>query len=47
MSISGLSISLFDGTVRMLSPSISAQTFAQAATPNDGQVLGQPNNDWN
>jgi prepilin-type N-terminal cleavage/methylation domain-containing protein len=46
MSVSGISVGMFDAHVIMLNSSISAQTWAQAATPNDGQVLGQPNNDW-
>jgi len=47
MSVAGISVGLFDGSVRMVNNSISAQTWAQAAQPNDGQVVGQPNNDWN
>ena len=46
MSLQGISVGLFDGHVTMVSGSISAQTWAQGTTPNDGQVLGQPNNDW-
>ncbi|HMF16094.1 MAG TPA: DUF1559 domain-containing protein [Gemmataceae bacterium] len=46
MSISGISVAMFDGHVIMLSSSLSAQTWAQAVTPADGQVLGQPSNDW-
>ena len=47
MSITGISVAMFDGHVTMQTGSISPQTWAQAATPNDGQVLGQPGNDWN
>lgn len=43
MSVSGISVGLFDGSVRMVNNSISALTWAQAATPNDGMPLGS---DW-
>jgi len=46
MSAGGISVGLFDGSVRMVAPSISVTTWVQAVQPNDGSVLGQPNNDW-
>lgn len=54
MSVAGISVGLFDGSVRMISNSITAQTWAQACQPNDGQINGGPNpakgtganNDW-
>jgi prepilin-type N-terminal cleavage/methylation domain-containing protein len=39
----GIQISLADGSARMVSPNISATTWARACQPNDGQVLGS---DW-
>lgn len=41
---SGILVSLADGSVRMVSPALSPQTWNAALHPNDGQVLG---NDWN
>jgi hypothetical protein len=46
MSIAGMSVGMFDGHIRLVNSSISALTFAQLCQPNDGQVAGQPNNDW-
>jgi prepilin-type N-terminal cleavage/methylation domain-containing protein len=46
LSAGGISVGLFDGSVRMVAPSISVATWCQAVQPNDGTVLGQPNNDW-
>jgi prepilin-type N-terminal cleavage/methylation domain-containing protein len=43
-SSSGMSVSLFDGSVRQVSPAISVSTFLFATQPNDGQPLGS---DWN
>jgi hypothetical protein len=40
-------VALFDGGVRMVNNSIGPLTWAQACTPGDGVVLGQPNNDRN
>jgi len=39
----GLLAGLADGSVRMISPQISPQTFWAAVTPNGGEVLGP---DW-
>jgi len=44
LSSAGISVSLFDGSVRMVSPSISMNTWWQAVQPNDGTPLGS---DWN
>jgi hypothetical protein len=41
---SGINISLFDASVRMVSPSISTRTWGLLQQPNDGMELGQ---DWN
>jgi prepilin-type N-terminal cleavage/methylation domain-containing protein len=43
LSSAAISVSLFDGSVRTVSPSISVSTWAQAQQPNDGYVLGP---DW-
>jgi len=43
-SSSGMSVSLFDGTVRQVSPSISVSSWVLATQPNDGNPLGS---DWN
>jgi prepilin-type N-terminal cleavage/methylation domain-containing protein len=40
----GLSVALFDGSVRMINPSISFGTWNAAMQPNDGITLGS---DWN
>jgi len=40
---SGLQVALADGSCRTVSSSISSRTWANALTPNDGNVLG---NDW-
>ncbi len=48
MSVAGISVLMFDGHVNNVTTSVSPLTWAQAATLNDGQVFGQPNNDaWN
>jgi len=39
----GILVLLMDGSVRMVSPSVSQVTWARALVPNDGNVLG---NDW-
>jgi prepilin-type N-terminal cleavage/methylation domain-containing protein len=39
----GLQVSLADGSVRTVSPSVSGLTWRNALLPSDGQVLG---NDW-
>jgi len=39
----GISVSMIDGTVRMVSANISPLTWALAMQPNDGKTLG---NDW-
>ena len=39
----GALVGLGDGSVRMVSTGISAQTWASAVSPNDGTPLG---NDW-
>jgi prepilin-type N-terminal cleavage/methylation domain-containing protein len=44
MSSSGISASLFDGSVRTVSTSISVNSWWLAVQPNDGQPLGA---DWN
>jgi prepilin-type N-terminal cleavage/methylation domain-containing protein len=44
MSTAGVSVSLFDGSVRLVSPSISVNTWWLAVQPNDGLPLGA---DWN
>jgi hypothetical protein len=41
---SGISIGLFDGSVRQVSPSISTRTWGLVQQPNDGLPLGD---DWN
>jgi prepilin-type N-terminal cleavage/methylation domain-containing protein len=43
-SSSGISTSLFDGSVRQVNPSISVQSWVFATQPNDGNPLGS---DWN
>jgi prepilin-type N-terminal cleavage/methylation domain-containing protein len=43
MSPGGTLVGLGDGSVRLVSPSISQQTWANAVNPNDGNVLGS---DW-
>jgi len=43
-SSSGISVSLFDGSVRQVSPAISVNSWLFASQPNDGQPLGS---DWN
>jgi prepilin-type N-terminal cleavage/methylation domain-containing protein len=43
MSVNGISVGLFDGSVRMVNNSITPTTWARAAQPNDGMVLGT---DW-
>jgi prepilin-type N-terminal cleavage/methylation domain-containing protein len=43
-SSSGISVSLFDGSVRQVSPSISVSSWIYATQPNDGIPLGT---DWN
>jgi len=43
MSAGGISVGLFDGSVRMVTPSITPTTWSYAVAPNDGLVLG---NDW-
>jgi hypothetical protein len=42
-SLGGIQVGLGDGSVRMVSPGISAVTWGCAIDPNDGKVLG---NDW-
>jgi Protein of unknown function (DUF1559) len=42
-STGGISVSLFDGSVRVVSPSISVNTWWLAVQPNDGLPLGP---DW-
>jgi prepilin-type N-terminal cleavage/methylation domain-containing protein len=44
LSSAGLSVSLFDGSVRLVSPSVSVNTWWLAVQPNDGLPLGA---DWN
>jgi len=39
----GLSVALFDGSVRLVNPGISPQTWGLAVQPNDGMVLAK---DW-
>jgi len=39
----GLSVALFDGSVRLVNPAISPQTWGLAVQPNDGMVLAM---DW-
>jgi prepilin-type N-terminal cleavage/methylation domain-containing protein/prepilin-type processing-associated H-X9-DG protein len=39
----GMNVALCDGSVRVVSPAISQQTWANALLPRDGQVLGS---DW-
>jgi len=46
MSVAGISVGLFDGSIHQVNNSISALTWAQLCQPNDGMVVGQPNNDW-
>ncbi len=43
MMTSGITVSLFDGSVRHVSSAISARTWGLAQQPNDGMELG---NDW-
>jgi hypothetical protein len=43
LSAGGIQVMLMDGSVRVVSPSISQFTWAAAIVPDDGQVLG---NDW-
>jgi hypothetical protein len=40
----GLSVGLMDGTVRMINPSMSLNTWGRAVLPNDGQAH---TGDWN
>jgi prepilin-type N-terminal cleavage/methylation domain-containing protein len=42
-SAAGISVSLFDGSVRQVSPAISNTTWGYAQQPNDGLALGS---DW-
>jgi hypothetical protein len=42
-STAGIQVALGDGSVRMVSPSISAKTWGQACHPSDGNILGT---DW-
>ena len=42
-SAGGIIVGLGDGSVRMVAPSISAQTWGNALLPNDGNTLGP---DW-
>jgi type II secretory pathway pseudopilin PulG len=42
-SIHGISVALFDGSVRMVHPFITPATWAAACQPNDGIPLGE---DW-
>jgi hypothetical protein len=44
LSSSGISVSLFDGSVRMVATSISVNSWWLAVQPNDGQPMGA---DWN
>ncbi len=39
----GLQIGLFDGSARLVSPNVSAETWNRAVQPNDGMELGK---DW-
>jgi prepilin-type N-terminal cleavage/methylation domain-containing protein len=43
LSTGGLSVALFDGSVRLISPRISVQTWGCAVQPNDGMILAA---DW-
>jgi prepilin-type N-terminal cleavage/methylation domain-containing protein len=43
MSAGGAVVGMGDGSVRMVSPSVSAATWANAVNPSDGNVLGS---DW-
>jgi prepilin-type N-terminal cleavage/methylation domain-containing protein len=43
-SAAGIHVALGDGSSRIVTPGISAVTWANALTPNDGNPLG---NDWN
>jgi type II secretory pathway pseudopilin PulG len=43
-AFSGISVSLFDGSVRYVSPSITPRTWGLVLQPNDGMPLGD---DWN
>jgi hypothetical protein len=43
MSAGGIQVGLGDGSVRTVSTSISVTTWANAVSPNDGNVLGS---DW-
>ena len=40
---SGLSTALCDGSVKLISPTMSPDTFTKALSPGDGQPLGP---DW-
>jgi hypothetical protein len=42
-SIRGVSVALFDGSVRMVYATVNPTTWAAACQPNDGMVLGE---DW-
>ena len=42
-SSSGISVGLADGSVRMISPTVSPRTWNMALQPNDGMKLGE---DW-
>jgi len=39
----GISVGMFDGSVRLVSPDLSAETWNRAVQPNDGLELGK---DW-
>jgi len=43
LASAGISVSLFDGSVRVIDPGISVNTWAQAQQPNDGNIFGP---DW-
>jgi hypothetical protein len=43
LSPTGLQVALGDGSVRIVNPACSSQTFFAACTPNAGDILG---NDW-
>ena len=43
LSSDGISVSLFDGSVRLVASSVSPQTWARVIQPNDGTLLGT---DW-
>ncbi len=44
LQTAGISVALFDASVRLVSPAISTTTWGLAQQPNDGQPLGA---DWN